>query len=334
MKEKFMKLSKAMFVIAAFLLVFSTGKTSAKASVGSVTQIGQTTNSITISWTKNGNETVYLGYSYIDDIEGRNAAKAMAESMSTPVSGTSYTLSVPQNGIAYIALTTTSRLGPITYNKKFKCAPSQVTNVHQTEWYRAAHSCVYEWNNQPCADGYETVFMDAKGNIIESTTRPSSRYYHDGVKNNKVYKCQVRAYTDINDRPEQRIYGEWSPEAYFLTQPGAAPKYGNVSLGLDVHCSKGKLKISWEKVDDISGYHVFVATKKGGKFKKVKTLKAGAKSITIKKFKKKKINPKKKYYVFVQAFKDANGIRYNSGMNYISYNNGKYSSFMYADSWN
>ena len=67
-------------------------------------------------------------------------------------------------------------------------------------------------------------------------------------------------------------------------QPGAKPYRGSTSLGLDLKISDGKLTVSWEKVNGLSGYNVYVTDKKYGKFTKdKKSLKASTTKVTIKK---------------------------------------------------
>ena len=61
-------------------------------------------------------------------------------------------------------------------------------------------------------------------------------------------------------------------------------------------------KIIWKKVAGATGYEVYRANKKKGKYKKVKTLKAKATSFTNKKLK-----AKKTYYVRVRSYFENNG---------------------------
>ncbi|SDB32748.1 fibronectin type III domain-containing protein [Butyrivibrio sp. INlla16] len=341
MKEKFFKFSQMLVAMAAFAIVFTMGGDSTKAAsygyVSNIMQTAQTETSVTISWTHTGPGVDYIGYS--TDPDSGNAgkqAKAMAESrqIAVPKGQTSYTISnlAPHSTVCFAIGTPGYKNSMYASTKHCKTQPG-VAVPRQKEWYRAALTCWIEWDKQACADGYEYIFTDSRGNVIDQGTCTGGTF-SEPVKNNKIYKVQIRAYSDINNRQEQRVYSEWSPWTYLMTQPGAKPRRGQTQLGLDVHVSGGKLIVDWEKVDDVSGYYIYIATKKGGKFTKVKTCKASTGRAVIKKFKKKKFKSNKKYYVFVQSFKDVNGQRYNSGMNYISYNNGRYSSFIYAQSWN
>ena len=65
---------------------------------------------------------------------------------------------------------------------------------------------------------------------------------------------------------------------------------------------KKSAKITWKKVAGATGYEVYRANKKKGKYKKVKTLKAKATSFTNKKLK-----AKKTYFFKVRAYITKNG---------------------------
>ncbi len=72
--------------------------------------------------------------------------------------------------------------------------------------------------------------------------------------------------------------------------------------GLKVkNSSKKTATVTWKKVKSATGYVVYRATKKNGKYKAVKTI---TKASTTK-FKNKKLKKKKKYYYKVRAIKKA-----------------------------
>ena len=181
--------------------------------------------------------------------------------------------------------------------------PGQVTGVNQIKWFRAALSLYIDWNPQNGVYGYEYVIKNSKGKTVKSGVTYSPKCDLSNVKNSMVYTCRARAFQDIKiNGVTQRYYGEWSPVAYCMTQPGAKPYRGYTSLGLDLKLSNGKLTVSWEKVNGISGYNVYVTDKKYGKFKKVKkNLKAKTTKAVIKKVGKKKVKKNKTYYVYVEG---------------------------------
>lgn len=90
---------------------------------------------------------------------------------------------------------------------------------------------------------------------------------------------------------------------------------------------KGSLSFQWGKVGGASGYDVYISTKPKKGYKKVKSVGKNTTKLTIRKFKGKKINPKKTYYMYVET-KKKNGSKVNkSGRLY--YWNTKSKSFGY-----
>ena len=81
-----------------------------------------------------------------------------------------------------------------------------------------------------------------------------------------------------------------------------------------------KATIEWEKDKQASGYAIYMATKKDGEYKKVKTIKKNKTTeCTIK-----KLNPNKMYYFKVRSFKTIEGKRYYSNkMSKAKSNKGK-----------
>ena len=66
---------------------------------------------------------------------------------------------------------------------------------------------------------------------------------------------------------------------------------------------KRKAVITWKKVKNASGYQVYRATKKNGKFKKIKTVKGNG----VVKYTNKKLKKNKKYYYKVRAYRTVKG---------------------------
>jgi len=60
-------------------------------------------------------------------------------------------------------------------------------------------------------------------------------------------------------------------------------------------------------VNGATGYAIYVSTRPSSGYKLVKTVGAGKKSATIKKFKGKAFNKNQKYYVYVKTLKDLGG---------------------------
>ena len=77
-----------------------------------------------------------------------------------------------------------------------------------------------------------------------------------------------------------------------------------------IKVKKGSLSFQWGKVGGASGYDVYISTKPKKGYKKVKSVGKNTTKLTIRKFKGKKINPKKTYYMYVET-KKKNGSKVN-----------------------
>ena len=327
------KIILGMFALLFSIALFGFGKVDAKAY--DITQTGQTQNTVNIQWTpeKYMASSYYLGVS-----TDMNEAKALAQSRTKAIASNVYggTLINLQPGNAYYVYLvydykySSSSKVYTTYKSGYvKTLPGVVTGLNQQEWYRLALSVNIGWDKQPGVDGYEYRFMDHYGNDIDHNFQRTTSI-SEKVKNSKVYTGTVRAYSDING---VRYFSDWCPTAYFMTQPAKkAGRYG-AYRELDAKVSGGKIKIGWEKVDGLDGYNVYVATSRGGSFKKVKSVGRNKKSVNIKKVRGKKIKNNKTYYVYVEGYKNVNGNRYTTGLNYITQVKRNSTSVIYVSSW-
>ncbi len=333
MKEKFRSMSQMLLAVAAFVIVFSLGGDAAKAS--SVTQSAQTTDSITVSWT---NPTSSYTYSsryqvknyYVGYGTDSKTAQAMmdAQSITLGADQTSYTISGLQAGSrydVYVKCVYTYNGGK-QYDTRMsgtvKTLPGKVTNLNQERWYRWALTCYVQWDRQDACDGYEYVWYNHKGKVLDQSTTTGTGF-SEKVKNYNTYTAKVRAYSTINNVV---YYGDWSDEAFFFTQPSKSNKDAVVNAKV----SGSKMKISWKKMNGVSGYNVYVSTNPHSGYSKVASVKSNKSAVTIKKLKKKAFKSNKTYYVYVQAYKTKNGITYTTGVNYITQVKKKRVSFLYA----
>lgn len=269
-----------------------------------VTQTAQTKDSVTVTWSPESNAVEYyvsVGKDYTD------AEAAVPQIL--PATATSYTIKGLQPGTEYYVRVQYKYKGYADYytgsvgSESVKTIPAKVSGLNQTRWWYYAKSVDFEWDAQSAAK-YEYVVRNNKNKVVASD---AERYYNGGsmtgVNNNMVYNVQVRAYVEINN---QKYYGEWSDKAYLFTQP----------MVKSAKISRGKLKITWHKVNGISSYDVYVSTKEKSGYKKVKTLNSKKTSVTVSKLKGKKFNSKKKYFIYIVGKKKAGGKTYTSGRHY------------------
>lgn len=297
-----------------FLLVicgfFATKKVDAM-TYSSKLQTGQTQNSITVSWnapTLSRNITgyqLYIGKSY-SELNSRAP-------ISLSSSASSYTFGKLSAGTEYYVRVEYSYIN--NYSEKTDTGvvssgyvatlPGKVQGVKQERWYRYIENVDASWTKQSGVSGYEYIIRDSKNRIKKSEKNSYGAGVDCPVKNNMLYTMVVRAYTDINGK---RYYGPWSDTAYLFTQP----EVKKLSI------KNGKLTVKWKKISGVTGYDIYASTKKNTGYKKVKSVNAKKSSVTVSKFKKKKFNKKKTYYVYVVAKKKVGKKVSDSGVNYLS----------------
>lgn len=296
--------------IAIFVMVMAFYVTGITSVAATVTQAAQDKNSVTITWPAQDSAVEY----YVGIGADMQTARTQAESkaITLPATTTSYTFSGLTEGTSYYAyvrykyVSRSNRTyeGSVGY-EEITTVPGKVTGVNQSKWWYYAKSVAFKWNAQGSVGTtrYEYVVRDNKNKVLKTDDTSSSEGRFSSVKNNKLYKLQVRAYVTING---QKIYGEWSDAAYLFTQPMVKKAY----------VSGNKLKISWEKIDGMTGYDVYVSTKEKTGYKKVKSLSKSKGSLTVSKLKGKKFSKKKKYFIYIVGKKKVGKITYTSGRHY------------------
>ena len=160
-----------------------------------------------------------------------------------------------------------------------KVSWNAVKNVSSYEVYRAASA----------SGAYKRITVTTATSWTDKTTLPKKTYY---------YKVRGRIGTGYTN------YSNVITSKSTLAKPKVSTKAG-----------KRKIRISWKKVTGASGYKIYQASKKGGKYKCVKTVKSG----TTVKFVKKGLKKNKKYYYKVKAYKKVGGTTAYSGYSNISY---------------
>lgn len=143
------------------------------------------------------------------------------------------------------------------------------------------------------SNGYEVEVRKIKGNKVVSKIDSTSTYSRSiKVGKNTPYKYRVRLYAISNGT---KLYSGWSGYRYFCIHKITGKKHYRLS-------SKwATIKLNWGKVTGASGYTIYMSTSKDGKYKKVKSLGKNAKSVTLSKYGKSRLNKSKTYYVKVVA---------------------------------
>lgn len=136
-------------------------------------------------------------------------------------------------------------------------------------------------------DGLRFQFATPKGKVKKNAYTSYSGSNSVSVNNfiqGNFYKYRVCSFVQCGAK---RVYSQWSSYKYI-----GMPKSGKFKLSRN----RKALTFSFSKVSNASGYTVYASTKENSGYKKVKTLKAKKRSVTVKKVAGKKIKKNKKYY--------------------------------------
>ena len=170
--------------------------------------------------------------------------------------------------------------------------PKKVTGLKAKK--QTTTSITLNWSKASGATGYEIYKYNSskkKWEKVGSTTKTS--YTVKKLKAGTKYKFKVKAYKTVN---KKKYYGSYSSELQTATKT-STPKITSLTTG-----SK-KANLKWKKVSGATGYEIYMATSKNGKYSKVKTI---TKSSTVK-YSKAKLKKNKKYYFKVRTYKTVNG---------------------------
>lgn len=156
------------------------------------------------------------------------------------------------------------------------------------------------WSGVSNANGYEIYRAVGKGKytLLKTIANGSTQSYVDkNVALGKTYSYKVRGYS--TDGGEMQ-YSDFSPKK------SVKVTLAKVKIAKAKSQSSKRVQIVWKKVSGASGYEVYRAKTKNGKYKKVGALSSGKKVL----FTDKKVSRKKTYYYKVRAYKKVGGKKY------------------------
>jgi len=138
------------------------------------------------------------------------------------------------------------------------------------------------------------LYQDYVSSVSKTNYKFTTFRKEDGtmvkLKAGKTYYYQVYAAYVLGDKV---YYYPYSGKTITVTKPA---KVSGVKLA---KATKKALKIKWKKTTGATGYYVYVATKKNGKYKKIATIK-GASKVT---YTYKGLKSKKTYYFKIVAYR-------------------------------
>lgn len=174
-----------------------------------------------------------------------------------------------------------------------EAALARPTNCRFVRWNNYSFtSCRVGWKKVAAADYYEIKWSYRDGSNYNHRYQYSSYAILDitGLNSKRIYKVQVRA-LKVNNSGSITAYSSWSNIAYITPLPHTA-------TGTLTGSNKNKVKVTWNTIAGCNGYKVFVTTNPSGTwYLNQQTKKAGARTVTISKYRGKKLAKYTNYYV-------------------------------------
>ncbi len=150
------------------------------------------------------------------------------------------------------------------------------------------------WKKDKKAKSYEVYRATKKnGKYTKVKTTTATSYTNGKLTTGKTYYYKVRAYGTLDG---QKLYGGYSSDVKARPVP-AKVKASAKAIGT------WRIAVKWKKVSGASGYQIYKATTKNGKFKKLTTVKGGSKTS----YTNKKLYKNQRYYYKVRAYRTVKG---------------------------
>ena len=157
------------------------------------------------------------------------------------------------------------------------------------------------WNKVTGSSGYEVLRATSKTGTYKSvktiTSGSTVSYTDKSLATGTTYYYKVRAYRTVD---KKKVYSSYSSVV------SAKPVLKTPSVKLTSGSKKATIK--WEKISGASGYEVYRATSKSGKYSKIKTI---TKNSTVS-YVNSSLTKNKTYYYKVRAYRTVNGKKIHS----------------------
>lgn len=143
----------------------------------------------------------------------------------------------------------------------FNIIPPKVTNLKSSK--KTYNSITLSWDEIDNVTGYKIYKYDKNSNSYKYlATAKTSSYTDKSLKASSTYSYRVRAYKDS-------LNGSYSNTIDVKTSPNYAPKV----TGLNLKTQKSdSLTISWNKINNVTGYKVYRYDVKTESYKLIKTI--------------------------------------------------------------
>ena len=181
--------------------------------------------------------------------------------------------------------------GSIT--RTFIISMPKVSGVKQVNQYATTNRL--QWNQLAGISGYEAAFRKSGEKYGAPIDVKGTSFKHTGRSSGSIYYYRVRGYVLVNG---QKVYGSYSDTVKLVTNPS--------KTSVSAKAGSKKVTLKWKKTAGASGYQVYRATSRSGKYKKVYT----AKKSSVVKYVNTKLKSRKSYYYKVRAYKVVDGKTY------------------------
>lgn len=171
----------------------------------------------------------------------------------------------------------------------FTILPGKTSKLTATQ---TASSVKATWKAVTGADGYKVTLYSAKNKAVKTVYTTKTSYTFSKLSKGTTYKVRVTAYKTIDGK---KVYAGGYTQLTTVTKPGTP--------SLTVSAGTKKASLRWNKQTGASGYAVYMATSKNGKFSKIATLKGNSKIS----FTKTGLTKGKTYYFKVAAYSTVSG---------------------------
>lgn len=163
------------------------------------------------------------------------------------------------------------------------------------------------WNEVREADGYEvyrsTSLTGTYSSIASLKYSSALSYINTNLTSNKSYYYKIRAY---------RIHNGSKVYSSFSNVVNAKPVLASVTTSKAVSAGYNKVKVSWGKVSEASGYEIYRSTSKTGTFSKVTTLSGSTNSYING-----SLTTGRTYYYKIRVYRNNNGSKVYSSFSTI-----------------
>ena len=171
----------------------------------------------------------------------------------------------------------------------FNILPGKTSKLTATQ---TATSIKASWKAVTGASGYKVILYTAKNKTVKTVYTTKTTASFTKLSKGTTYKVKVYAYKTIDGK---KVYASSSALITTTTAPGAPT--------LKATAGKKKATLSWNKQTGASGYVLYMATSKNGKYSKIATLKGYSKVS----FTKTGLSKGKTCYFKVKAYKTLDG---------------------------